>query len=84
MWALKLTVCIGYDFFDMTIGRFLFPIPFFGEIVGCALCCMMFGKEGVLYGLEAVDITEQLDGFVPAATIIAIRNYPRPQLSIED
>ncbi|WP_313915106.1 hypothetical protein [Tahibacter sp.] len=76
MWPAKLAVCIAYDLFDMSIGRLLFPIPFFGEIVGCGLCCMMFGKAGVSYGLEALDVTEQLDGFIPLATIIAIANKP--------
>jgi hypothetical protein len=74
MWVAKLIVCIAYDFFDMTVGRLLFPIPFLGEIIGCGLCCLMFGTEGMLYGLEAIDITEQIDGFIPAATIIALRN----------
>ena len=76
MWPLKLIVCIVYDFLDFTVGRVLFPAPFLGEIVGCGLCCMMFGKEGLYYALEAIDITEQIDGFIPAATIIAIKNKP--------
>lgn len=77
MWYAKLTVCIIYDLFDMTLGRLLFPVPFSGEIVGCALCYAMFGKAGLLYGLEGLDFTEQLDGFVPVATIIAIANRPQ-------
>jgi len=76
MWGLKLAVCLFYDFLDFTVGRVLFPIPFLGEIVGCALCVAMFGKDGMLYGLEAIDITEQIDGFIPTATIIAIKNKP--------
>ena len=76
MWEIKLVVCIVYDVFDLTLGRALFLIPFGGEIVGCALCAAMFGKEGLLYGLEAIDMTEQIDGFIPTATIIAIRNKP--------
>jgi hypothetical protein len=74
MWPLKLAACIAYDFFDFTIGRVLFPVPLLGEVFGCALCCILFGKEGMLYGLEGIDFTEQIDGFVPAATLIAIRN----------
>lgn len=77
MWHARLAVCILYDLFDFTIGRVLFPVPFLGEVVGCALCCALFGVEGMLYGLEAIDPTEQLDGFVPAATLIALRNRPR-------
>lgn len=76
MWGVKLAVCILYDLFDMTIGRALFIAPFSGEIIGCVLCASMFGWSGVLYGLEAIDPTEQLDGFVPVATIIALANRP--------
>jgi len=76
MWPAKLAVCILYDFFDLTIGRLLFPVPFAGERVGCALCASLFGWGGVAYALEALDPTEQLDGFLPLATIIAIANKP--------
>ena len=70
MWTIKLVVCIVYDLLDFTLGRALFPIPFLGEIIGCGLCCMMFGRAGMFYGLEAIDMTEQIDGFIPTATII--------------
>jgi hypothetical protein len=82
MWGLKFAVCVAYDLFDMTIGRILFVIPFSGEIVGCALCYAMFGKGGLFYGLEGIDFTEQLDGFIPTATIIALRNYPSAVTSL--
>lgn len=76
MWIAKLIVCALYDLLDFTVGRILFPVPFLGELVGCVVCCAMFGKEGVLYGLEGIDLTEQIDGFIPTATIIAIKNKP--------
>lgn len=75
-WGLKLTICILYDLFDMTIGRLLFPVPFSGELVGVVICVTLFGWSGALYGLEAFDLTEQIDGFIPTATIIAIANRP--------
>lgn len=75
-WGMKLAICILYDFLDMTIGRLLFVVPFLGEIVGAALCCLMFGKQGLLCGWEALDMTEQIDGFIPTATIIALANRP--------
>ena len=74
MWGVKLAVCVGYDVFDFTVGRFLFAIPFGGELVGCALGAALFGKQGLWYGLEAIDPTEQIDGFIPTATIIALAN----------
>jgi hypothetical protein len=73
-WSGKLITCITYDFFDFTIGRVLFPIPFIGEVFGCLLCIWMFGLDGAIYGFEAIDVTEQIDGFVPLATIIALKN----------
>ena len=76
MWPVKLAVCILYDFFDFTIGRFLFATPFLGEILGVALGCALFGASGLLYALEALDPTEQIDGFIPAATLIALKNKP--------
>lgn len=76
MWGLKLAICIAYDLFDFTIGRLMFATPFVGEIIGCGICAAMFGWNGVFYGLEAIDFTEQLDGFIPTATIIAIKNKP--------
>jgi hypothetical protein len=75
-WHHKLIVCIFYDIFDFTLGRALFLLPFSGEIVGCIFANAMFGSGGFLYALEALDPTEQIDGFVPTATLIALRNKP--------
>ena len=77
MWGTKFAVCVAVDLFDFTIGRILFPVPFVGEVIGCAICASMFGWGGVFYGLEAIDFTEQLDGFIPTATIIALANKPQ-------
>lgn len=76
MWGLKLAACILYDFFDFTLGRLLFVAPFSGEIGGMILASLMFGWQGLAYGLEALDPTEQIDGFIPLATIIAFANRP--------
>ena len=77
MWKTKFAVCVAVDLFDFTIGRLLFPVPLVGEIIGCVICASMFGWGGVWYGLEAIDFTEQLDGFIPTATIIALANKPQ-------
>jgi hypothetical protein len=77
MWGTKFAVCIAVDLFDFTIGRLLFPVPFVGEVIGCAICASMFGWGGVFYGLEAIDFTEQVDGFIPTTTIIALANKPQ-------
>ncbi len=76
MWWIKLFVCVLIDLFDFTIGRLLFVVPFAGELVGIALTYAMFGKSAFYYGLEALDFTEQVDGFIPTATIIALMHRP--------
>jgi len=81
MWWLKFSACVLYDLFDMTIGRLLFIVPFSGEIVGVTLCCAMFGKAGVWAAIEVLDPTEQLDGVIPIATIIALANRPAKALA---
>ena len=78
-WHHKFIVCILYDIFDCTLGRALFVLPFSGEVVGCVLTNAMFGSSGLWYALEALDPTEQIDGFVPTATLIALKNKP-PQV----
>jgi len=72
-WNYKLAISIAVDIFDMTIGRALFAIPFSGEIIGIVIGMMLFGAKGWFYALEALDPTEQIDGFVPTATIIAVK-----------
>tara|TARA_R110000737_G_scaffold333449_1_gene351126 strand:- start:4762 stop:4995 length:234 start_codon:yes stop_codon:yes gene_type:complete len=69
---MKLYIAILIDLFDFTIGRLLFPVPFSGEIVGVAICYLMFGPRAFTYALEAFDPTEQIDAFIPTATIIAL------------
>ena len=76
-WIFKLAICMIYDLFDFTLGRVLFTIPFAGELLGMSLCYALFGKQGLFYGLEAIDMTEQVDAFIPTATIIAFMNRPQ-------
>jgi hypothetical protein len=76
VWWLKLFVAMAYDVADFTFGRLLVAIPFLSEIVGTALCCALFGRNGLWYMLEALDPTEQIDAFIPTATLIALRSRP--------
>ena len=71
---LKLGLCLTMDFFDFFIGRLLgFGIAF---DIGCALIATaLWGKRGWWALLEVADITEQLDGFVPTCTIIALKSW---------
>ncbi len=77
MWTAKLIVCIIVDLFDFTVGRLLFAVPFAGELIGAVVAWALFGKVGGCYFLEAIDLTEQIDGFFPTATIIALANRPK-------
>lgn len=72
MWWLKFTLCVLYDFLDFTVGRLLFVVPFAGEVVGVVVGFFMFGPVALIYALEALDPTEQLDGFIPTASLIAL------------
>ena len=78
MWGMKLAVCIAVDLFDMTVGRLFFLGS--GELIGCGVGVALFGWNGLWYALEIVDPTEQLDGFLPMATIIALANKPTAAL----
>lgn len=79
MWGFKLFICIMVDLFDFTIGRLLFVVPFAGEAIGVGVAYALFGNIAFAYAVEILDPTEQLDGFVPTATIIAFmaRNHER-------
>lgn len=72
MWWIKFFFCVLYDLWDFTFGRLMFATPFAGEIMGCAIGYFMFGNKAFYYALEAIDPTEQLDGFIPTATLIAL------------
>ncbi len=75
VWKLiKLGICMGMDILDFFIGRILgFGIVF---DVGCALIAVaLWGNRGWWALWEVVDVTEQIDSFVPTCTIIAIRAW---------
>lgn len=76
---MKLFIAILVDIFDFTIGRFLFAVPFSGEIIGVVICYCMFGPKALFYALEALDPTEQIDGFIPTATLIALAHQKGEQ-----
>ena len=68
----KLTACIVIDVLDCFIGR----IPGFELIwdaVSMYIVVKLWGPVGYMYGYELLDITGQIDGFIPTATLIARR-----------
>lgn len=78
-WWAKAGICAAWDLADFTVGRTLFAVPFASEVIGTAIAASLFGKAGLFYAWEALDITEQLDGFAPTATLIALANRPKPE-----
>lgn len=71
VWA-KFTICVLFDLFDFTIGRLLLGVSLLTEVGTAAIMFVLWGPIGLLAIWEAVDITEQLDGFIPTNTLIAI------------
>ena len=71
MWW-KLLIALAVDGFDFVLGRFLFPFPFAGEIIGTTIAMLLFGWKGLFYLIEAIDPTEQIDAFIPTCTLIAL------------
>lgn len=68
-WRLALSIVI--DVADFTLGR----IPVFGTLadgIGTAVLFALWGPAGLVNAWELIDITDQVDGFVPTATLIAL------------
>ena len=67
----KLGICICWDIVDFTVGR----IPGSGsifDIISGAVAVGMFGTVGVIAFWEVADVTDQIDGFIPTMTAIAV------------
>jgi hypothetical protein len=68
-WRLALSIVI--DIADFTLGR----IPIFGTVtdgVGTVVLFALWGPTGLANAWELVDFTDQADGFIPTATLIAL------------
>jgi len=68
---MRLAFSIVIDLFDLTLGR----LPVFGTVtegVGALVLVMLWGPVGLLSLWEVADLTDQLDSFVPTATLIAL------------
>lgn len=70
-YFLRLALCVAIDIADFTLGR----IPIFGSVqegVGTIVLVAMWGPAGLVYAGELLDFTDQFDGFIPTATLIAL------------
>lgn len=75
----KFTICVAFDLFDFTVGRLMLGVSLFGEVATAAIMFVLWGPKGLIALWEAFDITEQLDGFVPTSTLIAIAAHRKDQ-----
>lgn len=70
-FLIRLAISVAIDLFDFTIGR----TPIFGAVgegIGSLVLTALWGPVGLLYLGELADFTEQIDGFLPLATLIAL------------
>ncbi|MGE3141982.1 MAG: hypothetical protein AB7L65_01565 [Hyphomonadaceae bacterium] len=70
-FLVRLAISAGIDALDFTIGR----VPIFGSVgegAGALLLTALWGPAGLLYLGELADITDQIDGFIPTATLIGL------------
>jgi len=68
---LRLALSLAIDVADATLGR----VPLVGGVqegVGTAILVLLWGPAGLLYLGELADFTEQVDGFIPTATLIGL------------
>lgn len=68
-WRLAISVII--DLADFTLGR----IPILGTVedgVGGIVATALWGPAGLAYFWELADFTDQIDGFIPTATLIGL------------
>ena len=68
-WRLAISVIM--DPADFTLGR----IPILGTVedgVGGVVATALWGRAGLAYFWELADITDQIDGFIPTATLIGL------------
>ena len=68
-WRLAISVVI--DLMDFTIGR----IPILGTAengVGGIIVTVLWGRVGLVYFLELLDLTDQINSLVPTATLIGL------------
>lgn len=74
--AVKIVIAVFLDLLDFSLGR----IIGYGTILDVAFAAIAFllwGPIGLLQLWEALDPTDQIDGFVPTMTLIALTQMRR-------
>jgi hypothetical protein len=72
----KLVIAIALDIADFTIGRLL-GVGMIMDVVFAAVAFALWGPIGLIALWESLDPSEQIDGFVPTMTLIAISQMGR-------
>jgi hypothetical protein len=70
-FLVRLGLCLLIDLVDLTAGRLLGLVPF-EEVPIVAILVLLFGWKGLFALGELADLTEQVDAFIPSATLIAL------------
>jgi hypothetical protein len=65
----KFLICVGFDAVDFTLGRIIGFGSLF-DICGIFVAYYLCGPIGVAYAWEVLDVTDQIDGFVPTMSIL--------------
>jgi hypothetical protein len=78
----RMAVSVAIDVADLTVGRLMFPVPW-EEGAGAVILFFLWGPAGLAYLWELADMTEQIDAFVPTATLIGLYVGWREGLLIE-
>ncbi|MEE9329404.1 MAG: hypothetical protein V3V30_04635 [Parvularculaceae bacterium] len=67
----KLILAIVLDLVDFTLGR-MFGFGMLVDVVMVFVAYIMFGPLGLAQAWEMLEPTDQIDGFVPTFTILAL------------
>jgi len=74
--VVKLIIAVVLDVVDFTLGRILGAGTVL-DIVFAIIAVFLWGPAGLIAFWEVADPSEQIDGFVPTMTLIAISQMGR-------
>ena len=67
----------------MTIGRFMIGASLFTDGANALVMYLLWGPLGLTAAWETFEPTEQLDGFIPTNTLIAIAAHRKHRQRLE-
>ena len=70
-YGFKLFLSIALDLVDFTLGR-AFGVGMVGDFALGVIAVLLWGPAGLAAFWELLDPSEQIDGFVPTLTLIAL------------